>query len=310
MTQNDKYAIEEHQRRKHYSSSMTQMDITLKSRMLGCPTKLTVLLPNAPLEDICAPKDFYLSGEKLKVLWLLHGATGGPDDWIQNTNVARYMSSRKAMIVLPSALNSDYSNYTVFSNGFNYWDFFLKELMPFVYGWFPASSKREDNYIAGYSMGGTGAMMFGFVHPELFGGIGILSSAVRDIDCLRPYRDMTSAEFRVEGTDTERFPGTYPPGFKFKEINMIAKYPTVGDFLDSPENTWDRYIEAVKSGNLPKIYVSVGRDDQCYGRVQKFQKLASELGADNITFEIIDGYDHEFAFWDLAIYNTLNFFEI
>ncbi len=279
-----------------------------KSIYLGCPTTVKILTPDYSSQRP-TPNELY-GPSKFKVLWLLHGAANGPNDWLLFTNIAKYVQHKDLIAVLPFALNSDYSNYTVFANGFNFWDFFLKELQPMVYHWFPASQKREDNFIAGYSMGGTGAMMFGFAHPELFGGIGILSSAIRDIDCLRPYRNMTGEQFRKEGFDTSRFTGTYPPGFNQKEINMIAKYPTVGDFLDSPENTWDRYIEAQQKGILPPIYVSVGSKDRCLSRVKKFQHVANQLHAQNITFEIIEGYDHEISCWDIGINKTLQFFKL
>ncbi len=283
---------------------MALLTIEMKSRILGCPETVKVLLP----EFLEAEKRG--AGEKMKVLWLLHGANAGPDDWLLETNLARYVKDRNLMVVLPSALNSDYSNYSVFANGFNFRDFFLEELMPMMYSWFPASRKREDNYIAGYSMGGTGAMQFGFLNPELFGGIGIFSSAPRDVDALRSVRDMKSEVWRIEGRDGKRFPGVYPPGYNNKEINMIAKYPTVGDFLDSPENTWDRFLDAVKGGSLPPVLVSVGSADRCLKRVERFRSLAAEAGAENITFDVIDGYAHEIAVWDIAIQRFLDFFQL
>lgn len=283
---------------------MALLTINMKSAELGCPTTVRILLP-----DYSEAMKKGMNG-KMKVLWLLHGATNGPDDWLLETNLARYVKNRNLMVVLPSALNSDYSNYSVFANGFNFQDFFLDELMPMVYSWFPASSKREDNYIAGYSMGGTGAMQFGFIHPELFNGIGIFSSAPRDVDALRSVRSMKSPEWRIEGKDGTRFPGVYPPCYNDKEINMIAKYPTVGDFLDSPENTWDRFIDAVKGGNLPRILVSVGSEDRCLKRVERFRLLAEEIGAENITFDVIEGYAHEIACWDEAIQRFLDFFQL
>lgn len=73
--------------------------------------------------------------------------------------------------------------------------------MPYIHGWFPASDRPEDNFIAGASMGGNGAMAIGFGSPELFGEIGILSCAARYIEYLRPYRTMTSAEIRLAGRD-------------------------------------------------------------------------------------------------------------
>lgn len=283
---------------------MALITLEMKSKKLGCPTMVKILLPD--FLDAMARG----VGRKMKVLWLLHGATNGPNDWLLETNLARYVKNRNLVVVLPSALNSDYSNYTVFANGFDFWDFFLEELMPMVWQWFPASDNRSDNYVAGYSMGGTGAMQFGFLHPELFAGIGIFSSAPRDIDALRPVRSMKSEQWRKEGTDGIRFPGVYPPGYNKKEINMIAKYPTVGDFLDSPENTWDRFIDAVKKGNLPPVLVSVGSKDRCLARVEKFRTLAEHIGVKGITFDVIDGYAHEIACWDIAIQRFLDYFKL
>lgn len=283
---------------------MALLTLDMKSAELGCPTTVKILLP-----DYAERAKNGMTG-KMKVLWLLHGATNGPDDWLLETNLTRYVKNRNLMVVLPTALNSDYSNYSVFANGFNFQDFFLNELMPMVYSWLPASIRREDNYIAGYSMGGTGAMQFGFLHPELFNGIGVFSSAPRDVDALRDVRAMKSQEWRMEGRDGSRFPGVYPPGYNDKEINMIAKYPTVGDFLDSPENTWDRFIDAVKGGNLPRMLVSVGSEDRCLKRVERFKLLAEEVGAEDITFDVIEGYAHEIACWDEAIHRFLVFFQL
>ena len=46
-----------------------------------------------------------------------------------------------------------------------------------------------------------------------------------------------------------------------RQINGIAKYPTVKDFLSSPENTWDRFEEVNKAGKLPKMYFCIGTND-------------------------------------------------
>lgn len=289
---------------------MAEYTIELRSRILNGIINLRVLMPEAPSLTIQSPKEYYGSGKKLKVLWLLHPAAGGGGDWVRCTNLARYTENREVMVVLPSAFNSDYANYPVFADGYRFYDFFLEELMPYIYGWFPASAKPEDNFIAGASMGGNGAMEIGFSNPELFGGIGILSCAARYIEYLRPYRNMTSEEFRREGTDKNRFPGTYPEGFNRKEINMIAKYRTVGDFLDSPENSWDRYTENVRVGKLPKMFVTVGSEDRCRERVKLFQNLAKELGDEKTHFEIVDGYHHDYRFWDMILPRLLDYFEI
>ena len=67
----------------------------------------------------------------------------------------------------PSAMNSNYSNWPDTMMGYNMYDYFTKELMPLIYGWFPVSDKREDNFIAGLSMGGRGTIKFAVNYPEL-----------------------------------------------------------------------------------------------------------------------------------------------
>ncbi len=95
------------------------------------------------------PEQFYGSGRKYKVLWLLHGTFGDHTDWVRKTNIEMYAVERNLAVVMPSALNSNYSNWNNTMLGFNMYDFLTEELMPLIYGWLPVSDKREDNFIAG-----------------------------------------------------------------------------------------------------------------------------------------------------------------
>ena len=73
---------------------------------------------------------------------------------------------------------------------------------------------------------------------------------------------------------------------------MIARYPTVKDYVDSEECTWDRFPEALESGRLPEMYFCCGDQDLCYPKVQEFLEYAEGLGAENIRFEVLPGYNH------------------
>lgn len=278
------------------------------SKSLMCATQVSVLMPSLTMED--DPKAFYTSGKKYKVLWLLHGATCNHNDWIKYTNIVRYAEDRDLIVVMPSVLNSDYSNYLSFADSFNVWDFIPNELMPMVYNWLPASSRREDNFIAGMSMGGNGALMFAVGHPELFGGVAVLSSTAREIEYLRPLAGLTSDQFREAAKDPIRCPGPNSTGMRLKEVNQVAKYPTVQAFLDSYENIWDRLPKAAAAGNLPRMYVCCGtRDKNVYPRYLRFRKYLEQLGVDAL-FQEYEGYRHEYALWDIAIQKALDFFEI
>lgn len=289
---------------------MAIMTLSMSSSMLGCSTQITAILPDSP-EGI-KEDEYYSSGKKYKVLWLLHGGGGDNNSWIYESNIVRYVKERNVIVVMPSALTSDFANHPQFQGGYSFSDFFFNQLMPLIHGWLPASSNPEDNYITGMSMGGAGALLLGFMHPEKFGGIAPLACSLRDVEYLRSYHALTSAEFRaLTLADPKKFPTEFGDpkfGITLKEVNMICKYPTVGDYLDSYENTWDRYIEI--SPKVPKMYMSCGTKDGCYPLVLKFKKLTEQLGMDNVTFSFLKDNGHTPDCWEIAIQNVLDFFEI
>lgn len=130
---------------------MPLLTMHLESLSLKGNTQISLLLPQIPHgED---PKTFYTGAQKYKVLWLLHGTFGDHSDWIRYTGIELYAKERNLMVVMPSALNSNYSNWENTMLGYNMYDFLTEELMPMVHHWFPASRRREDNFIAGLSMG-------------------------------------------------------------------------------------------------------------------------------------------------------------
>lgn len=290
---------------------MALFSLNFPSKHLNQKIDVNVVLPEIRYASRSNPQltghEFYQGGKKYPVIWLLHGAGGDHNDWIRRAPLEKIANEHNIMFVCPNAMAEDYSNYSVFGGGFDFPSFLFEELMPMVYGWLPGSERSEDNYVCGFSMGGNGALVLSLVRPDAFAAAGAFAGSIRDVDDLRPWRDMTSDQFRVEGFDTTRFHGIYPPGFTKKEVNMIAKYPTVGDFLDSIENTWDRYIEVFDSGKLPQIWVGVGSLDRCTGRVAKFKKLARELGDDKTVFTEIPGHSHTYDMAAIALNNFIDF---
>lgn len=279
------------------------------SKCLMVTTSVNIILPDLPL--MAEPGGFYRSGKRYKILWLFHGSCGDENSWLLNTNIARYATERDLMVVCPSVLNSDYANYSTFADGFAVWDYLFTELMPMVYGWLPASEKKEDNYIAGLSMGGNGALMAALGHPEKFKAVAVLSSTAREVEYLRQFATLTADEFRrkVE-KNPELFPGPNGEGMRQKEINAVAKYPTVGAYLASCENAWDRFAEVAKEGTMPELTVYCGTDDKnVYPRFLRFKQYAKELGVKGRFIEV-PGYGHAWALWDMAIAQCLEDWKI
>lgn len=260
---------------------MSLVHMNFESQYLGNNYEFSIILPDKPRR--VHPKDFYGSGRKYKVLWLLHGTFGDHTDWLRKSNIELYACERDLIVVMPSAMNSNYSNWPNFGMGYAMFDFLTEELMPLVYNWFPASDKREDNFIAGLSMGGGGAIKYAVNHPDKFAAAAILSS------CPRNLREI----------DLE----TAPQRTKVSIMNAGG----LDAYINSYENSWDKLPHLIAKGNLPRLYFACGTEDFLYDDFKKFRRYAEEIGLD-AKFEEIPGYRHEWRFWDLTIQHALSFF--
>ena len=151
---------------------MALVQMNFESRYLNNNHEISIILPDMPRDK--TPAEFYGSGRKYKVLWLLHGTFGDHSDWIRKSNIELYACEKDLIVVMPSGLNANYANWEHFSIGYNMYDYLTEELMPLIYNWFPASDKREDNFIAGLSMGGSGTLVYALNHPEKFAAAAVL----------------------------------------------------------------------------------------------------------------------------------------
>lgn len=274
---------------------MNQIILKQRSKKLTQIAEVCVLLPESPPAQ--SPAYYYACEKKYPVLWLLHGASWDYSCFLFYDKVERMLRDKQIMVVMPSGLNSDFANHMEFANGYPMTDYFFEELMPYIYSMFPASSAKEDNYLAGYSMGGAASLMFGLLHPEKFGQVGVLGSAVRESDFLRPYLDWTGTQFRkVAEDDPKRFPTEFGPpelGITRKEINMIARYDTVRDYVNSMECTWNRFTDAAKNHTVPDLLFCCGDQDGCYEKVKQFRTYAESLGERTIRYAYLPGCGHD-----------------
>jgi len=260
---------------------MALLTFNFESQYLGNNHEVGIILPDKPRGK--TPAEFYGSGEKYKVLWLLHGTFGDYSDWIRKSMIELYACEKDLIVVMLSGMNANYANWPGFATGYNMFDYLFDELMPAVYGWFPASDKREDNFIAGLSMGGGGTIKYAVNRPEKFAAAAILSSCPRDID--------SYTEADVVG----------------RTANSVANAGGLQAYKDSYENPWRILKEKVNTGELPRLYFCIGEDDGGYENFKKFEAYAKEIGLD-ATFETEPGYRHEWRFWDLYIQKALTFF--
>lgn len=133
------------------------------SDSLGMYMPLTVIMPES------------VTVRPARVLYLLHGLSDDNTVWARRTSVEQYADSIGDLcVVMPTTHRSWYTNTNA---PLNYWDYVSEELLKKIPCYFNVSSKREDTYVAGISMGGYGAVKLGLRKPENYNTIFGISGA-------------------------------------------------------------------------------------------------------------------------------------
>ncbi|MCA1615482.1 MAG: esterase family protein, partial [Acidobacteria bacterium] len=113
----------------------------------------------------------------------LHGLNNSERDWEAEGMQARLESLRAAgkvgdfVVAAPFGGNSFYLNA---KGGAAYEDAIVKDFIPFVERQYRAGGKPALRLIEGLSMGGYGALLIAFKHPEMFAGVAAHSAALFD----------------------------------------------------------------------------------------------------------------------------------
>jgi S-formylglutathione hydrolase FrmB len=167
--------------RPRLTAGVKMVDVTFHSASLSRDMPYRIILP-AKLG----------AGQKLPVLYLLHGGGGGFRDWSNYSDVAGY--AEKGLILVMPEGNSSYFVNSADQPQDRYEDYITRDLIADVEDKFPAANGRANRAIAGVSMGGFGAVTLALKHPDLFAFAGGMSSAL----------DVPSRPFSIKRLDQWR----------------------------------------------------------------------------------------------------------
>ena len=161
---------------------MAHLDINLISNAMGRAVDFTLILPTktAPSLDknYDAKSNTYYQDKKNKkypLLILLHGFLNDEKNWGRYARAEFYAEENNIAIAMVNGENKFFMNWDNPLTKDNFFDFIEYELKDFLYGTFPISSRREDNFIAGLCMGGFGALFHGLTNSRNYAAIGAFS---------------------------------------------------------------------------------------------------------------------------------------
>jgi len=254
---------------------MALMQCHFFSEVLGLSTSMTVILPQKTTAQIGMKGEAF--GDRHKTLWLLHGLSDDDTIWLRRTSIERYAAPYGLAVVMPQVHRSF---YTDMHYGGKYWTFITEELPAIARSFFPLSDRREDNFVAGLSMGGYGAFKWALRRPEMFAAAASLSGALDMANLVKEHRNPESRAM---------FEQVFGP-----ELNIAGTEHDLLWLLEQGDRA---------EGPKPKLYQCCGTSDFLYQDNLNFTEACRKTSYDLTV--VYDEGEHEWGYWDRHIRRVL-----
>lgn len=243
----------------------------VKCKSLQRRTPISVILPSDNIHFLNDTEE--IVPKPYKTLYLLHGLYGSDDIFLANTSIQKFAEDNGIAIVIPCGENSFYVDNPK-SHAY-YGEYVGQELLDITRNIFPLSHKREDTYIAGFSMGGYGAIRNGLKYSKNFSKIGMISAALITDDIV----NYTSDE---------------------NVLRSRQFYESVFGDLDKLKGSdMDPKALIKNSKDIPDIYMACGVDDFLFEKNVDFHEFLNNENIDS-TFVSPEG-EHTWEFCDKYI---------
>ena len=252
---------------------MAQLRCQFFSESLGLSTSMTVILPQRTTGQIGMTGA--ASDQPPPVLYLLHGLSDDDTIWLRRTSIERYVAERGLAVVMPAVHRSFYTDEAY---GLKFWTFVSEELPELVASFFRLSTRREDTFVAGLSMGGYGAMKLALRQPERFAAAATLSGA---LDLAR----------LTGGQGWPQDPRMWERVFGGSDV------PADDDLID--------LLGRADPATLPALWLGCGTADRLYPSNQAFADTCARAGIELQTSYVADE-DHVWSLWDTQIAEVLD----
>ena len=243
----------------------------IKCKSLQRRTTISVILPADNIHFLQDTEE--IVPQPYKTLYLLHGLYGSDDIFLANTSIQKFAEDNGIAIVIPCGENSFYVDNEQ-AHAY-YREYVGEELLDITRNIFPLSDRREDTFIAGFSMGGYGAIRNGLKYSQNFSRIGMISAALITDD-IADYTDDSNV------------------------LRSRDFYESIfGDLDNLNGSDMDPKALIENCDDIPDIYMACGIDDFLFEKNADFYRFLNSKDID-ATF-IGDEGEHTWEFCDKYI---------
>lgn len=257
---------------------MPFLTYNFRSNQLQLACSMNVILPQDADDSQVGPD----GDAGFPVLYLLHGLSDDHSVWMRRTSIERYAAEMGLAIIMPAVNRSFYTDMVV---GPRYWTFISEELPAVCQHMFRISTRREDTFVAGLSMGRYGAFKLAMSQPHRFAAAASLSGVL-------------DLSHRIQEADGP----AWAPEWR-EELTHVFGEPE--HFPGSKHDTMHLATElAASDGPKPAMYQCCGSNDFLIKHNHRFRDHARSLGLD-LTYHEHPGYEHSWDYWDKTIQDVL-----
>ena len=238
------------------------------------------------------------------VLYLLHGSNGSFKDseWDAFFSLLDRLIAERTIPPLVAVAPVAGNSYWVDSAKFGpYESAFINALIPHVDANFRTLGQREQRYLAGFSMGGYGALRYSLAYPELFSGCILLSPFVQREEPPATSRAVTGGvfagadgEFDPKRWDEKNYPGLLAAYASQEERARFFIYAGDDDWNhlsekeDLPPDAWKYNMEV----QAVLLYSALNRENPFQTDFPKWESVPGNPAQ----LRIVDG-GHDGAVW-------------
>ncbi len=257
---------------------MSVIQVKLRSRTLRRPADFTMFLPDDFIPAAMEGNPHY--DRPIKTLIILHGYTVDSYEWLYHSFPDEQSTKYNLAVVIPDCDSSFYLDRPGTGNAMG--SYVGAELIEYLRKTFGLAKTREDTIIAGYSMGGFGALHTALAHPDTFSCALGLSNALIVYD--------------IAGMKPGPQPGNVLADYDYYR-EVFGDLDAVTESENNPEVLVDKLLKEGKE--LPRLYMTCGDNDFLLQSNLRFRDFLKGRG---VSVEYVQGEGvHDFAFWNKAI---------